>query len=141
MRIHTKCAFYSRKPFEILSLNLFLRTGHIGIFCSLELKAPSRNQFSTIFTVHILVGQAGIAPIRSISKTQMVHLFLWAQLLSSHWTLSLLNNFYLLSVFELILFIKFIENPLSIFKWHIQPKILPGFYYQMNICLRNNIEE
>lgn len=133
----------------------FLRTGHLGIFCPLELKTPSWKQFPTIFMVYILVGNAGVATIKKYIKSsistgsQIVQLFLWAQLLSSHWALSLLNNFHFLSVSELILykrhglysFIKSVENLLSIFKWHIQPKILPGFYYQMNSCLGNNIEE
>lgn len=151
--IHT--FFYYRKPFEIVSQRLFLRTGHLGIFCPLELKTPSRKQFLTIFMVYILAGHAGVATIKKYIKSsistgsQIVQLFLWAQLLSSHWALNLLNNFHFLSVSELILykrhglynFIKSIEDLLSIFKWHIQPKILPGFYYQMNICLGNNIEE
>ena len=106
--------------------------------------------------VYVLVGHAGVATVKKYIKSsistgsqiQIVQLFLWARLLSFHWTLSLLNNFHFLSVSELILykrhglysFIKSIEDLLSIFKWHIQPKILPGFYYQMNICLGNNID-
>lgn len=102
--------FYYRKPFEIVSLRLFLRTDHLSIFCPLELKTPSRKQFPTIFMVYVLVGHAGVATIKkyirsSISTgSQIVQLFLWAQLLSFHWTLSLLNNFHFLSASELILY-------------------------------------